>query len=64
MNKPFAIVTVSSGLELATIARKTAAVFFEVNKPKPAVLLELARGWLTGARVEAGETHTQTEPRR
>lgn len=41
-----------------------AAVFLEVHKPKPVVLFELAKGWLTGARVEAGETHTLTEPHR
>jgi general stress protein 26 len=41
-----------------------AAVFLEVNKPKPIVLFELAKGWITGARVEAGETHTLTEPHR
>jgi general stress protein 26 len=41
-----------------------AAVFLEVNKPKPVVLFELAKGWLTGARVEAGETHMLTEPHR
>jgi general stress protein 26 len=41
-----------------------AAVFLGVNKPKPIVLFELAKGWLTGARVEAGETHTLTEPHR
>lgn len=41
-----------------------AAVFLEVNKPKPVVLFELAKGWLTGARVEAGETHTLTDPHR
>jgi general stress protein 26 len=41
-----------------------ATVFLEVNKPKPVVLFELAKGWLTGARVEAGETHTLTEPHR
>ena len=41
-----------------------AAVFLEVNKPKPVVLFELAKGWLTGARVEAGETHTLNEPHR
>jgi len=34
-----------------------AAVFLEVNKPKPVVLFELAKGWLTGERVEPGETH-------
>ncbi len=41
-----------------------AAVFLEVNKPKPVILFELAKGWLTGERVEAGETHTLTEPHR
>lgn len=34
-----------------------AAVFFEVNKPKPVVLFEMARGWLTGERAEPGVTH-------
>jgi general stress protein 26 len=41
-----------------------AAVFLEVNKPKPVVLFELAKGWLTGERVEPGETHVLTEPHR
>jgi general stress protein 26 len=41
-----------------------AAVFLEVDKPKPVVLFELAKGWLTGERVEAGETHRLTEPHR
>ena len=41
-----------------------AAVFLEVNKPKPVVLFELARGWLTGERIEAGETHRLSEPHR
>jgi len=41
-----------------------AAVFLEVNKPKPVVLFELAKGWLTGERVEAGETHRLSEPHR
>ena len=41
-----------------------AAVFLEVNKPKPVVLFELAKGWLTGKRVEAGETHVLREPHR
>jgi hypothetical protein len=34
-----------------------AAVFLEVNKPKPVILYELAKGWLTGAAAEMGETH-------
>jgi general stress protein 26 len=41
-----------------------AAVFLEVNKPKPVVLFELAKGWLTGEWVEPGETHHLTEPHR
>jgi general stress protein 26 len=41
-----------------------AAVFLEVNKPKPVVLFELAKGWLTGGRIEAGTTHELTEPHR
>jgi hypothetical protein len=41
-----------------------AAVFLEVNKPKPVVLFELAKGWLTGTRVEAGDTHRLSEPHR
>ena len=41
-----------------------AAVFLEVNKPKPVVLFELAKGWLTGARVEPGDMHHLDEPHR
>ncbi len=41
-----------------------AAVFLEVNKPKPVILFELAKGWLTGARVELGTTHELNEPHR
>jgi general stress protein 26 len=41
-----------------------AAVFLEVNKPKPVVLFELAKGWLTGEKVEPGETHELHEPHR
>lgn len=41
-----------------------AAVFLEVNKPKPVVLFELAKGWLTGERVEAGELHRLHQPHR
>ena len=39
-----------------------AAVFLEVNKPKPVVVFELVKGWLTGARAEAGKTHQLKEP--
>ena len=41
-----------------------AAVFLEVNKPKPVVLFELAKGWLTGVAAEPGQTHQLTEPHR
>ena len=41
-----------------------AAVFLEVNKPRPVILFELVKGWLTGERVEPGETHVLTEPHR
>jgi general stress protein 26 len=34
-----------------------AAVFLEVNTPRPVVLYELAKGWLTGEKPELGETH-------
>ncbi len=41
-----------------------AAVFLEVNTPKPVVLFELAKGWLTGERAEPGEMHELREPHR
>jgi general stress protein 26 len=41
-----------------------AAVFLEVDKPKPVVLFELVKGWLTGERVEPGQLHEITEPNR
>ena len=41
-----------------------AAVFLEINKPKPVVLFELAKGWLTGERAEPGETRELREPHR
>jgi len=41
-----------------------AAEFLEVDKPKPVVLFELVKGWLTGERVEPGETHRLTNPHR
>lgn len=34
-----------------------AAVFLEVNKPRPVVLYEMVKGWLTGNMPELGETH-------
>jgi general stress protein 26 len=41
-----------------------AAVFLEVNKPRPVVLYEVAKGWLTGEKPELGETHRLSEPHR
>lgn len=41
-----------------------AAVFLEVNKPKPVVLFELVKGWVTGDAAEPGTTHTLTQPHR
>lgn len=35
-----------------------AAVYLEVNKPKPVVLYELAKGWLTGTKPQIGEMHS------
>ena len=34
-----------------------AAVFLEVNKPRPVVLYELVKGWVTGEQPELGELH-------
>jgi general stress protein 26 len=34
-----------------------AAVFFELGKPQPVVLYELAKGWLTGDTPDLGEVH-------
>src|SRR5688572_26023232 len=39
-----------------------AAVFLEVNKPRPVLLYEMAKGWLTGERPDLGEMHTLKEP--
>ena len=44
--------------------RVHAAEFLEVNKPKPVVLFELVKGWLTGSEPELGEMHELKEPRR
>lgn len=41
-----------------------AVEFLEVNKPKPFVLYELAKGWLTNTPPELGTMHELTEPRR
>jgi general stress protein 26 len=41
-----------------------AAVFMEVNKPRPVVLFEMVKGWLRGETPEIGEMHELTEPQR
>lgn len=41
-----------------------AAVFLEVNKPRPVLLYELVKNWLTGTEPTLGEMHEVTEPHR
>ncbi|HYP07440.1 MAG TPA: pyridoxamine 5'-phosphate oxidase family protein [Bryobacteraceae bacterium] len=41
-----------------------AAEFLEVNKPKPVILYEMVKGWVTGTEPELGEMHELREPRR
>jgi general stress protein 26 len=41
-----------------------AAVFLEINKPRPIVLFELLKGWTTGEMPELGETHRLAQPHR
>ncbi len=41
-----------------------AAEFLEVNKPKPLVLFELVKGWLTGTEPEIGQMHELKAPHR
>ena len=41
-----------------------AAEFLEVNKPRPVILYELVKGWVTGHEPELGEMHELKEPRR
>ena len=38
-----------------------AAVFLEVDKPKPVVLFEMVKGWVTGEEPKIGEMHTITK---
>ena len=33
------------------------AEFLEINKPKPLVLFEIAKGWVTGSEPDLGEVH-------
>ena len=39
-----------------------AAVFLEVNKPRPVVVYEIAKGWMTGEMPDLGEIHTLEAP--
>ena len=41
-----------------------AAEFLEIDKPKPVVLYELVKGWLTGEEPELGKIHTLKHPER
>ena len=41
-----------------------AAEFLEINKPRPVMLFELVKGWVTGNEPELGEMHELVEPRR
>jgi general stress protein 26 len=41
-----------------------AAVFLEINKPRPVLLYEMVKGWLTGTEPELGEMHHIGAPRR
>lgn len=41
-----------------------AAEFLEVDKPKPVVVYELVKGWLTRTEPDLGEMHELKEPRR
>jgi general stress protein 26 len=40
------------------------AEFLEVDAPRPVVLFEIAKGWLTGSEPELGEMHRLTDPHR
>ena len=44
--------------------RMHAAEFLEINKPRPVLVFELVKGWLTGTEPELGEMHMLKEPRR
>ena len=40
------------------------AEFLEIDKPKPVVLYELVKGWITGSEPDLGEMHTLHAPAR
>jgi general stress protein 26 len=41
-----------------------AAEFLEVNKPRPVLLFEMVKGFITGEEPQFGEMHHITQPRR
>jgi general stress protein 26 len=41
-----------------------AAMFLEVTRPRPVILYEIAKGWLTGTAAELGDMHTLEAPHR
>lgn len=41
-----------------------AAEFLEISKPKPVVLFEMAKSWITGSEPKIGEMHELKEPHR
>ena len=41
-----------------------AAVFLEINKPRPVLLHEMVKGWLTGTEPGLGEMHHLAQPHR
>ena len=41
-----------------------AAVFLEVNKPRPVLLYEFVKGWLTGSDPDVGDMHRLEDPHR
>lgn len=40
------------------------AQFLEVNKPRPVMLYEIVKGWVTGTEPQLGEMHEVVEPHR
>ena len=41
-----------------------AAEYLKVDAPRPLILFEMVKGWLTGAQPELGTMHQVEEPRR
>jgi general stress protein 26 len=41
-----------------------AAVFLEINKPRPVLLYEFVKGWLTGSEPDMGDMHHLEQPHR